>query len=72
MDDKGTGKGKESGDVRGWDVGTSRRKVGGSHCHADWRSVQTACHVKRKRRGKSETREILASSFVKGGYRKLL
>lgn len=72
MDDKGTGKGKESGDVRGWDVGTSRRKVGGHTVMPIGARCKRPCHVKRKRRGKSETREILASSFVKGGYRKLL
>ena len=67
---RGTRKGRRAG--MGCGDKQKKKGWGGSHCHANWCSAQTPVSRKRKSRGKSETREILASSFVRGGYCKLL
>lgn len=69
MDDEGDKERKESRDGM-W--GQAEKKVGGHTVMPIGARCKRSCHAERKSRGKSETREILASSFVRGGYCKLL
>lgn len=67
-------RGQEKEGEQGWDVGTSRKKKKRWGVTLSCQLVLGAnAHVmQRKRRGKSEMQGILASSYVKGGYCKLL
>lgn len=48
MDGEGTGEGKGSGDVRGWVVGTSRKKVGGHTVMPIGARCKRPCHAKKE------------------------